>query len=228
MEQKILLNIRSLSVAYGSTLALDNISLPIHKGDYLYVLGNNGAGKSTLIKAILGLVALQSGTIMYNLPKTDMAYLPQEATFLASMPVCVLEVVLSGLNHPLLRWPFNNKQTTKKALAILELLEIAHLKQRLVSELSGGQKQRVLLARALISQPQLLILDEPTASMDHHASTDLYALLEQLNNQGLTIVMISHDRSAVVAHAKQIAVISTHLCFFGSKVEWLEQEFPSP
>jgi zinc transport system ATP-binding protein len=224
MSEKCLLEVKTLSVFYGNTLALEKICLPIYKGDYLYVLGNNGAGKSTLIKAILGLVPVHSGHIIYHLAKNTMAYLPQEATFLSSMPVSVQEVVLSGLHHPLFRFPFISRQTIKKASVILESLEIAHLKSRLVSDLSGGQKQRVLLARALISQPQLLILDEPTANMDHDASKDLYALLKELNKQGLTIIMISHDQKAATTYAKQIAIISTHLCFMGNKATWLKQK----
>lgn len=227
MNEPPLLKIENLSVTYGNTLALDNISLSIHQGDYLYILGSNGAGKSTLIKAILGLVPHHAGRITARIAQTAMAYLPQEATFLTSMPVSVQEVVLSGLAHPLWRWPFNNHKTTQQSNTLLELLEIAHLKNRLVSDLSGGQKQRVLLARALISQPQLLILDEPTANMDHHASEELYSLLKKLNTEGLTIIIISHDRLSVVAHAQQVAIISTHLCFWGNKETWLKQEHSS-
>ncbi len=185
----------NLSLSYNNHPILSNLTFSVNKGDCLCIVGENGTGKSTLIKALLGLKAPSCGRITYGegLKSTAIGYLPQRTDAQKDFPASVWEVVLSGrLNqHNLIG--FYNKTDKQTASDQMERLHIGHLKNKSFAELSGGQQQRVLLARALCAASDLILLDEPVSGLDPVASADLYATIETLNREGMTVIMVSHD-----------------------------------
>ncbi len=206
MEQLICSN---LSVGYDGTIVKDNINFTIQDGDYICILGENGAGKSTLMKTILGLIPPISGSISFgqNLKSTDIGYLPQQTQIQKDFPASVWEVVLSGfINKHGLRF-FYTKEEKQTAVKMLEKIGIDHLKKKSYSRLSGGQQQRVLLCRALCATTKIILLDEPTAGLDVQSTAELYALIKKLNDEGLTIIMISHDVENAVSYATKVLTI---------------------
>ena len=191
-----------------------NINLKIEAGDYLCIVGENGSGKSTLMKTILGLQPPISGTIEFQegLTQTEIGYLPQQSDIQKNFPASVFEIVLSGCQNRLGRKFFYSKNHKAMAEENLKILGISDLKNRCYRELSGGQQQRVLLARALCATKKVLLLDEPVAGLDPHVTDEMYRLIKKLNDEGLTIIMISHDIANVKNYAtKVIDVNRLHL-----------------
>ena len=200
------LNCRELTLGYEGKTVVAGLSFEVNAGDYLCVVGENGSGKSTLMKTILGLKAPMAGRVETGdgLRSSEIGYLPQQTVVQKDFPASVWEVVRSGcLNRQGLR-PIYNKAEKRIAEDSMARLGIVSLAKRCYRELSGGQQQRVLLARALCATRKILLLDEPTAGLDPQASADLYALIERLNNEGITIIMISHDIAAAVKDASHI------------------------
>lgn len=197
-----------LRVGYeGGPDVLNDFSLEIFPGEVIGVLGRNGSGKTTLVRALLGLLKLREGSIRYFTPegkpceRIEIGYVPQQAKLDHQFPITVLEVVLSGLlknNHLCPR-----KSHRLLALKALERVGIPHLKGRSIGMLSGGERQRVLLARALVSKPALLILDEPTTYMDEQFSEYLYGLIPELSKES-AIVMVSHNSDRLSELASKI------------------------
>lgn len=220
------LEAENVSVEYDGVPALKNVSFRIEKGEYLAVVGENGSGKSTLIKAILGLTELSSGMIRLNggIKKSEIGYLPQQTEVQKDFPARVDEVVLSGCLASSGIFPFYASKDKKLAVNSMELLEIASIRKRSFRELSGGQQQRVLLARALCSAKAMLVLDEPAAGLDPLISSEFYSLLRKLNEEGLTIIMVSHDIGAAKENADKILHLGTNIFFFGSADEYLRSE----
>ena len=187
------IEVKNLSFTYHDNTILDNISLSINEGDYLAIIGPNGGGKTTFIKLLLGLLESKKGeiTLCGTTPKqarNKIGYLPQYINFNMDMPINVLDIVLQGrMQKDKL---FYSKEDRVIALEQLTKMQVAHLKDRKIKDLSGGQRQRVLLARALAKEPSILILDEPTASIDLEGQKEIYALLKSLP---LTKIVISHD-----------------------------------
>lgn len=212
--------IRNLYVHYGSSPALSNINLQITKNDFLGIIGPNGGGKSTLLKALLGLVTPSSGTIriLGQKPKEASKYLsfvPQFSKFNTTFPIDVWGVVSSGLLPRKLKYFHKYTNSDKeKVKSILETLDIYSLRKRQISELSGGQLQKVLIGRALVSDPQVLLLDEPTASLDTRARHEIYSLLKEINKD-MTIIMVTHDLSILASHVKNIACLNNILHYHG-------------
>ncbi|GAA6817244.1 metal ABC transporter ATP-binding protein [Staphylococcus sp. 18_1_E_LY] len=220
--------LQNLNYAFDNKKVLDNINIKINRGEFLAVVGPNGAGKSTLLKLILGLLPMQSGKIFVDgkdykgkQSMLKISYVSQKAlAFKSGFPASVKEVVLSGLTKrkKLVRW--FNRNDEQKVDAVLKRLNIAHLSNANIAELSGGQQQRILIARALISDPTVLILDEPTNGIDAKHVNDFYNTLNQLKQEGVTIILVTHDIGVVADTATEVACLNKHLHFHGSTEEF--------
>lgn len=215
--------INNLSVYYGQTPAITNVSLDVEEGEYLGLLGPNGGGKSTLLKAILGLVPIFLGTVQIfgGKPSRNSAhigYVPQFAAMDRRFPITVLEVVLTGRMKagisPFFRY---SREDRLVALSLLERVGMEGLSGRRISELSGGQFQKMLIARALAVNPSLLLLDEPTASVDAASREQIYSLLEQLNKT-MTIILVTHDLLAISSKVHRLACLNGSLVYHGEPV----------
>lgn len=219
-QNALALTINKLSVKYGDTPALSGITLKVNAGDYLGVIGPNGGGKSTLLKAIMGLVKTASGNIKVSghtpgyLHK-NIGYVPQTSDVDKSFPINVQEVVLTGM---LVRgFPIFRKYSQEEKEAADNLLNevgVYALKKRHIKELSGGEFQKILIARALAVNPGLLLLDEPTSSVDSNSRDQIYNLLETLNTR-MTIILVTHDLLAISAHVGVLACLNRQLVYHG-------------
>ena len=200
------ISVQGLSVGYDRNSVLKDINFEIESGSYFCIVGENGSGKSTLMKTILGLIPAISGSVIYGdgLEKNQIGYLPQQSDSQRDFPATVQEIVLSGCQSSLGRRFFYSKDHKKLAISNMEKMDILHLKNRCYRELSGGQQQRVLLARALCATKKVLLLDEPVAGLDPQVTDEMYKLISELNKQGLTIIMISHDIENVKKYATEI------------------------
>ncbi len=220
-----IVEIKKLSFAYKSQLILNQISLNIHQGDYLGIIGPNGAGKTTLLKVLLRLLTSFQGQIkLFGVDIKDfkdyskISYVPQQATnFDTNFPATVREVVSMGryarrgLFHRL------DSQDFKIIDNSLEQVKMREYQQELIGNLSGGQAQRVFIARALVSQPELIFLDEPTTGIDQASQDDFYKLLKNLNqNMGLSLVLVSHDTARLTREVMHIAYLDKFLTYYNS------------
>lgn len=216
---------RNASLGYEGQTVTKGIDFCVRHGDYLCILGENGSGKSTLVKAILGLRPQMSGDIEWGggVRANEIGYLPQQTVVQRDFPASVREIVRSGcLSKTGLR-PFFNREEKELAESTMKQLGIDDLAKRCYRDLSGGQQQRVLLARALCATRKMLLLDEPVTGLDPRAQLDLYELIANLNKQGITIIMVSHDVAAAVRYASHILHIGSHRqLFFGTVDEYTE------
>jgi zinc transport system ATP-binding protein len=232
-KEENILEFDNVTVAYDSSIAIDNISLTISRGDFIGLAGPNGAGKTTLVKAALGLHPLKKGSI--NLFGQNIAqfskwqkigYLPQKQSSVNPLlPASVEEVVSLGLlstkGFPKL---INNKDKNKIS-QILSDLDILKLKNKMFSSLSGGQQQRVVLARALVSEPELLIFDEPSNALDPDSRDSFFNIISKLNKEkGVAIILITHDTGYIGQYANKLLYIDKELIYFGSFAEFCESE----
>lgn len=220
-----LITARDLAVGYESHAVAQGISFTVNAGDYLCIVGENGAGKSTLMKTLLRLQAPLGGVLTFDesLSEGGIGYLPQQTIVQKDFPASVMEIVLSGCQGRKGFRPFYSRED--KALAERNLAEmgISNLSKRCYRELSGGQQQRVLLARALCAACSIILLDEPAAGLDPGASEDMYKTIAELNNHGMTVIMISHDLDAAVKYASNILLLGNRQ-FFGTKNEFLSSD----
>ena len=210
-----LLTIKELVLGYESRAILKPIDFQVNKGDYLFIVGENGSGKSTLMRTILHLQPPVSGQVIMGdgLKANEIGYLPQQTLVQRDFPASVTEVVLSGCQaHAGLR-PFYTKEDREKARRAMEQMHITELAKRCYRELSGGQQQRVLLSRALCASGKLLLLDEPVSGLDPKVTGEMYDLIGELHEKGLTVIMISHDISAAVRYATNILHIGEQVLF---------------
>lgn len=211
-----MIQIDNLSFSYhNGTLALKNINLTVNKGDFLLILGPNGGGKSTLLKLMTGLLKPKSGTIRlfdHDIEKVRhrIGYLPQNASMNPNFPISVFDTVKMGWQGSRKSRFFHTRQEKQAVLEALEKVGMQSYQSRRIGELSGGQRQRVLIARAMVTHPDLIFLDEPTASIDPSAKTTFYQLLDQLKKD-VTVVMVSHDISFIPAAAKSVACVNKTL-----------------
>src|SRR5699024_228689 len=211
-----------------ATPALQNISFSINEGEFLAIVGPNGSGKSTLLKLILGVYKLQQGQILINGKNRksfnawqDIGYVSQKAAAHAKgFPATVKEVVLSGLTKEKGLFKRFNRKDNEQLDKTLELLYISHIKYQNVSNLSGGQAQRVFIARALINNPSILVLDEPTEGIDSKHVKDFYNVLFKLKEKDVTILLVTHDIGVVVDNADRVACLNEHLHFHGTNTEF--------
>lgn len=216
------LTCKNLTLGYDSKIVLKDLSFSLNKGDYLCIIGENGSGKTTLMKTLLNLLKPISGTIERgdSLLKDEIGYLPQQSDVQKDFPASVREIVLSGCQSRCKNRPFYNKEEKLLAVKAMEKMEISHLAKRCFSDLSGGQQQRVLLARAICATQKMLLLDEPVSALDPEATLEMYDLIQSLNKEGITIIMISHDLEGALKYASHILYIGQKV-FFGTKEEYL-------
>ena len=220
-----LLTIKDLSLGYDSHVIVDNLNFTVNSGDYLCIVGENGSGKTTLMKTLLNLREPIGGTITFGdgLRKNEIGYLPQQTVVQKDFPASVREIVLSGCLPRMGIRAFYNKEEKALADENMQRMGIIDLKNRSYRDLSGGQQQRVLLARALCATRKILLLDEPVAGLDMKVTSEMYRLISELNQEGVTIIMISHDVSAALQYATHILHIGEDV-FFGTKKEYLKSE----
>ncbi len=219
-----LLTCEALSLSYDKTAVLKDLSFSLVGGEYLCIVGENGSGKSSLLKALLGLVPISSGKIVYDstLEKKNIAYLAQQSDLQNDFPASVLEVILSGRLCHKKFFSFYAKEDKTAAAKVMEDLQITPYRDRSFRELSGGQKQRVLLARALVSGADLLFVDEPTTGLDPVVTADFYRMIETVHESGKTVVMVTHDIPAATKYATHILhLYSREGYFFGTRDEYL-------
>jgi zinc transport system ATP-binding protein len=218
-SKKIAVKVENLTVTYENGVnAIDNVSFEVYEGDFLGIIGPNGGGKTTLLKAMLNLIPVNSGSVeIFGAPINksceEIGYVPQFSAMNSSFPISVKEVVLSGFlssGKPVFRYSAEMKN---KADEVLRLLNIYDKKDCLVQELSGGQRQRLLIARALVSSPKILVLDEPTASVDPASSENIFEILSNL--KGVTIIMVTHDVFAVSTKIRSLACLNKKLVYHG-------------
>jgi zinc transport system ATP-binding protein len=209
-----LITFDQVSFSYSNTPVLREISFQVYPGEFIGIIGPNGGGKTTLLKLILGFLKPSKGKIdvfgqnlaFHSTSSNQLAYVPQSVRFDRDFPISVEEVVLSGLISRLPWYGRFHAADRQAAKEILEKTRLAHLAAHPFGTLSGGQAQRVLIARALVSKPELLLLDEPTASMDSQAEADIYALLNQLKGQQ-TILMVTHDLGVAIDQVERVLCV---------------------
>ncbi len=214
-----------LSCSYREGRVLEDISFQVKRGDYVGIVGPNGSGKSTLIKALLGLVSMGNGSVaLFGTPLSGfrdwhkVGYLPQSLHLVNPVfPATVHETVGLGLLS-LKHFPKRlNRANKDKINTILDELGILDLERKLIGELSGGQLQRVLLARAIVNEPELLVLDEPTAALDPETRGRFYAMIADINrSRGVTILLVTHDSGAIGEHASKMLYLDKKILFYGS------------
>ncbi len=204
-----LIKARDLAVGYDSTAVASGISFSVNEGDYLCIVGENGAGKSTLMKTLLGLQAPLAGELTFDesLKAGGIGYLPQQTVIQKDFPASVVEIVLSGLQRKKGLAPFYNRQDKDFASDKLKEMGVYELRNRCYRELSGGQQQRVLLARALCAADSIILMDEPVAGLDPGATEEMYRVISELNEKGVTVVMISHDIASAIKNASHILLL---------------------
>ena len=210
------LKCENLKLGYNSKVVAENISFEVNKGDYLCIVGENGSGKSTLMKTLLHLIKPLSGTIETGdgVLADEIGYLPQQTEVQRDFPASVKEIVLSGCQSRCGRRPFYNKAEKQLALDAMDKMGISILAKKCYRELSGGQQQRTLLARAFCATQKMLLLDEPVTGLDPIATEEMYSLIKNLNDNGITIIMISHDVDAALKYATHVLHIGKEV-FFG-------------
>ncbi|MCD4656451.1 MAG: metal ABC transporter ATP-binding protein [Planctomycetes bacterium] len=214
------ISVRNLWFSFGDSVVLENLNLEVPHLDFLGMIGPNGGGKTTLLKCMVGILHGFRGEIKI-LGKCNghgcknVGYVPQHSTFVEDFPASVEEVTLMGtLGKKNIGWL--KKHDKNRAGDILHKVGLFDKRRRHISQLSGGERQRLLIARALINNPKILLLDEPTASLDTSYGRDFYELLQHLNNK-ITIVLVSHDIGVISRHVKTIACVNKNLFTEGSK-----------
>lgn len=220
-----LIRAKALSVGYNNRAVAANIDFEVNKGDFLCVIGENGSGKSTLVKTLLHLQPPVSGEIITEdrLDRGSIGYLPQQTDVQKDFPASVWEVVLSGCQGKCGLRPFYSKGEKKIASEKIARMGISDLKDRCYRELSGGQQQRVLLARALCAADKILLLDEPVTGLDPMATQELYGLIRELNEESITILMVSHDIDTAIAYTTHVLHMGKEV-YFGEKHRYLNSE----
>jgi len=210
-----LIEVSNLHFTYEKQIVLENINFEIKKKDFLSIIGPNGGGKSTLLKLILGINELKEGSIKIFGEKLSnqihkIGYVPQNTNINLNFPITVFEVVMMGQNNFQKRLFGYKKEEKEKAYEVLRKVNIQDFANNKISNLSGGQRQRVLIARALFSNPEILLLDEPTSNIDINGCEQIYSALEELNKE-ITIIVVSHDISVILKYASKAFYINKKL-----------------
>jgi zinc transport system ATP-binding protein len=222
------IEINNVTVRIDEQLILDEINISVYSNEFLGIIGPNGGGKTTLLKTILGLIKPESGFVKIfddepEKQRRNIGYVPQYNSFEKGYPITVEEVVKMG-------FVFDKHFDKKKLTEAMEKVDILNLRDKLIGNLSGGQKQRVLIARALVSDPKILLLDEPTASIDSKTGKSIYELLNKIN-ESMTIILVSHDIGAISSYVKKIACLNKTLIYHDDKEitkEILEKTYECP
>jgi zinc transport system ATP-binding protein len=230
---KTILQMDHVSYSYQHQTVLEDVTLTVEEGQFLGIVGPNGSGKSTLLKIALGVLQPKKGTVSIfdtsmqeAKTKYSIGYVSQKSnSFQRDFPATVQEVIAAGLTS---KKGFFSRYNKKDLLLVDEVLEqvgLQHLRKRNIGQLSGGQQQRVFIARSLISNPKLLILDEPTVGIDRESTKQFYDLLHQLHKKdGLTLVMVTHDIGVVTTLVDQVACLNKRLFFHGTRSLFVEKE----
>ncbi|MBR5712260.1 MAG: metal ABC transporter ATP-binding protein [Lachnospiraceae bacterium] len=220
-----LITVRDLSLGYDARAIVEGLSFTVEAGNYLCIVGENGSGKSTLMRTLLHLQEPLEGQILFGdgLAQNEIGYLPQQTIVQRDFPASVREIVLSGCQGRCGLRPFYNRAEKRLAEENMERMGILPLAGRCYRELSGGQQQRVLLARALCATRKILLLDEPVTGLDPRVTAELYELIAQLNRDGTTVIMISHDIAAAVRYASHILHIGART-FFGTREQYCDSD----
>lgn len=210
------IGINNISVNYDLVSALKDIDFKITSKDFLAIIGPNGGGKTTLIKVLLGLLKPSKGSVTKT-EDSPIGYVPQFTSFDRKFPINVFEVILTGrLPKKIKLFQSYSKEDKQYVEKTMEKLGILDLKKRQIGQLSGGQLQKVLIARALVVNPRILVLDEPTASLDFETKMEIYEILKRLNRDK-TIIMVTHDIEDMYPYIDSIAYINKSLRFHGKK-----------
>lgn len=231
-DSQPLIRLEHISAAYDRKPVLEEVSLTVYERDFVGIVGPNGGGKTTLVKLILGLLHPLSGNIRFyregkETAEISMGYLPQYTSIDKKFPISVYDVILSGLNKQKSLFRSFTPEQHEKTRSVIARMGLEGLEQRPIGQLSGGQLQRALLGRALVSDPQVLILDEPNTYIDKRFEKRLYALLEEINREH-AIILVSHDIGTVLRHVKNIACVNRTLDYHPATEvtdEWIEQHF---
>ena len=209
-----------VNVYFGKFHVLENVNFHLKKGQVLHIVGPNGSGKTTLVKTLVGLLKPSSGTISLSTP--HMGYLPQKLNSKLNLPMTVREVIYSGFKKQTLK---PSKADCELIKHWLDIMEISHLFDASMAYLSGGQQQRVFIIRALISNPELLILDEPTSALDPSFREKFYLLLDELHKKHqMTTVHVTHDLTDAVKETCLVMYVDQKVRFFGTYAEYHEFE----
>ena len=220
-QRREVIRIRDLWAGYDDDPVLENINLSVWESDFIGLIGPNGGGKTTLIKVLLGLLVPQRGDVQVMGKSVEegrqhIGYVPQVVIFDREFPISVWEVALMGRLGKRGLFRYYSAEDQEIAAEALRKVEMFDLRKRTIGELSGGQRQRVYIARALATQPDILLLDEPTASVDPQVSGSIFELLNELN-QKVTILLISHDMSAISSYTKTVGCLNRRLFYHGGQ-----------
>ncbi|WP_156324416.1 metal ABC transporter ATP-binding protein [Bacillus sp. FJAT-27251] len=232
MKKEPIIEIKHLYYRYDRENVLEDVNLSVNHGSFLGIVGPNGSGKSTLLKLILGLIKPQRGEIKLFgkdikqfRERQKIGFVSQKAnSFNSGFPATVYEVVASGLTKKIGLLRFYNKNDAKKVEKAVASVGMEKFLHRNIGELSGGQQQRVFIARALVSDPELLILDEPTVGVDTENVQSFYEMLEQLNKDGITLLMVTHDIGAITDKVTNVACLNKVLFFHGTSTEFEDKK----
>ncbi len=212
-----IIKIRDVTFAYGGETVLEDVSLDIQQGDFIAMIGPNGGGKTTLLKLMLGLLKPDEGIVrVMGQPAAQAApylgYVRQDAHIHSNFPITAIDVVLMGKLDRKRRWKTGSLSDAdrREAMSSLDRMEMADHAGKRIGELSGGQRQRVFIARALVTEPRLLLLDEPTAGIDTKGQAELFTMLKDLNRQ-VSILVVSHDLLAISRYVKSVACVNRRL-----------------
>ena len=231
MKKNVLVEMDHVSFKYDKEWVVKDVDLSINEGQFLGLVGPNGSGKSTLIKLMLGLSKPDRGSIqLFGQPLKqfkdwkEVGFVSQKAnSFNSGFPATVIEVVKSGLVSRIGTFKFFNQSHKAKALEALKTVEMEEYADDNIGELSGGQQQRVFIARALVSDPSLVILDEPTVGVDSKHVTDFYNLLGRLNkDRGITLLMVTHDIGTITDHATHVVCMNKSIHYHGASEDYKE------
>ena len=233
MSASPIIRVQNVSFSYHTEPVLLDINLDINKGDYLGVIGPNGGGKTTLLKLMLGLLKPSGGSIeLFGRPARSfrewsrIGYVPQKATSIESrFPFTVEEVVAFGRVARAGIFHFLGADDREAVTRALEQVKMLPQRKSLLAELSGGQQQRVFIAKGLVSQPDILILDEPTVGVDVQAQEEFYRLLSRLNTQGITLVVVSHDIDVIANEVRSVACLNQALISHGTPEEFVTGDY---
>ncbi|BDG36808.1 metal ABC transporter ATP-binding protein [Saccharococcus caldoxylosilyticus] len=229
MKIEYVLKMEHVSFRYEKENVLEDINLAVPKGAFLGLVGPNGSGKSTLLKCVLGLLKPQQGYIsLFGTPIESfkewhrIGFVSQKAnSFNSGFPATVYEVVASGLTAKRGMFRFFTKNDKQAVSEAIEAVGMSAFAKRNIGELSGGQQQRVFIARAIVSKPELLILDEPTVGVDVHHVQSFYNMLEELNEHlGITLILVTHDIGTITEKVTHVACLNKHLYFHGKAEEF--------
>lgn len=215
-----------ITIGYEGEPVVSHLTFSVESGDYICIVGENGSGKSTFVKTVLGLIPPLSGRIVLSggLRQDAIGYLPQRSVIQRDFPSSVTEIVLSGCLNRHRRLFGYSREEKERCRAMLDRLGISRLASASFQELSGGQQQRVLLARAMMATERLLLLDEPATGLDPQATSELYSMIDSLNDSGITVLMVTHDIHPALNEAGKILHFSHDGYFFGPKDEYFESE----